>query len=61
MRALPPGMRRVLWLHDVEGWTHGEIGGALGVAEGTSKSQLFKARARIREQLEPAEWGRAVA
>ncbi|NIP79388.1 MAG: sigma-70 family RNA polymerase sigma factor [Gemmatimonadetes bacterium] len=49
--ALPPGMRRVLWLHDVEGWTHADIGAALGVAEGTSKSQLFKARARIRESL----------
>ncbi len=49
--ALPPGMRRVLWLHDVEGWTHADIGVALGVAEGTSKSQLFKARARLRETL----------
>lgn len=50
--ALPSGMRRVLWLHDVEGWTHADIGVALGVSEGTSKSQLFKARARIRESLQ---------
>ena len=51
VNALPPGMRRVLWLHDVEGWTHADIAAALGVAEGTSKSQLFKARARVRETL----------
>lgn len=52
--ALPPGMRRVLWLHDVEGWTHADIGVALGVSEGTSKSQLFKARARLRDTLRTA-------
>lgn len=51
VNALPAGMRRVLWLHDVEGWTHADIAAALGVAEGTSKSQLFKARARLRETL----------
>lgn len=49
--SLPPGMRRILWLHDVEGWTHAAIGASLGVAEGTSKSQLFRARARLREML----------
>ncbi len=48
---LPPGMRQVLVLHDVEGYTHREIGEALGVASGTSKSQLFKARARMRAIL----------
>lgn len=48
---LPPGMRRILWLHDVEGWTHEQIGSSLGVAVGTSKSQLFKARARVRRSL----------
>lgn len=48
---LPEGMRRVLVLHDVEGYTHQEIGEMLGVATGTSKSQLFKARARLRELL----------
>lgn len=50
---LPQGMRQVLWLHDVEGWKHRQIAGALGVAEGTSKSQLFKARARLREAMAP--------
>jgi RNA polymerase sigma-70 factor, ECF subfamily len=48
---LPPGMRTVLVLHDVEGYTHAEIAERLGVTEGTSKSQLFKARARMRELL----------
>ena len=45
---LPEGYRSVLWLHDVEGYTHEEIGARLGIAVGTSKSQLSKARARLR-------------
>ncbi len=49
---LPDGMRRILILHDVEGYTHDEIGALLGIAAGTSKSQLFKARARMRSLLE---------
>lgn len=49
--CLPDGMRKVLILHDVEGYTHEEIGEALGVTAGTSKSQLFKARAKMREHL----------
>ncbi len=48
---LPEGMRRVLILHDVEGYTHEDIGELLGVAPGTSKSQLFKARAKMRQWL----------
>jgi len=48
---LPEGMRRVLILHDVESYTHEEIGDVLGVTSGTSKSQLFKARAKMREML----------
>lgn len=47
--SLPPGYRTVLWLHDVEGYTHEEVGDRLGIATGTSKSQLAKARARLRE------------
>lgn len=50
--ALPERMRMVLILHDVEEYTHEEIGDALGVTAGTSKSQLFKARAKMREMLE---------
>jgi RNA polymerase sigma-70 factor (ECF subfamily) len=48
---LPDGYREVLILHDVEGLTHREIAESLGVAVGTSKSQLHKARARMRELL----------
>lgn len=51
MAALPDGMRRVLVLHDVEGYTHEEIGDMLGVTPGTCKSQLFKARAKMRQML----------
>jgi RNA polymerase sigma-70 factor (ECF subfamily) len=54
MDRLPEGMRQVLILHDVEGYTHEEIGDLLGVTSGTSKSQLFKARAKMREILGPA-------
>lgn len=53
MARLPGGMRQVLVLHDVEGFTHDEIGEMLGIAAGTSKSQLFKARAKMRELLAP--------
>lgn len=49
--ALPPGQRAVLLLHDVEGHTHEEIGRLLGVEEGTSKSQLFRARRAVRDRL----------
>lgn len=52
---LPEGMRKVLILHDVEGYTHEEIGSALGVTAGTSKSQLFKARAKMRRMLRGLE------
>jgi len=52
---LPEGMRRVLILHDVEGYTHDEIGDVLGVTSGTSKSQLFKARAKMRAMLSDLE------
>ena len=48
---LPQGMRQVLILHDVEGYTHDDIGEVLGVTAGTSKSQLFKARAKMRGLL----------
>ena len=51
MAMLPERMRQVLVLHDVEGYTHEDIAGFLGVTDGTSKSQLFKARARMRELL----------
>lgn len=49
--ALPPRARAVLVLHDVEGWTHEEIGAALDMAAGTSKSQLHRARGLLRGHL----------
>ena len=59
MDRLPDGMRQVLILHDVEGYTHEEIGEFLGVTSGTSKSQLFKARAKMRDLLRPHRTGGA--
>ncbi len=50
---LPDGYRQVLVLHDVEGLKHEEIADMLGVTVGTSKSQLHKARARMRDLLAP--------
>jgi RNA polymerase sigma-70 factor, ECF subfamily len=48
---LPDGYRAVFVMHDVEGYTHEEIATSLGVHPGTSKAQLFRARARLREAL----------
>lgn len=50
---LPDGCRQVLVLHDIEGMKHREIALALGVSEGTSKSQLSAARRMIRAYLNP--------
>jgi RNA polymerase sigma-70 factor (ECF subfamily) len=51
VQSLPDGCREAFVLHDVEGFDHKEVGRMLGIAEGTSKSQVFKARMRLREQL----------
>lgn len=48
---LSPGARTVFLMHDVEGYTHEEIATALGITAGGSKSQLFKARAKLRKLL----------
>ena len=48
---LPPGYRMVFVLHDVEGFEHNEIAAMLGCSTGNSKSQLHKARLRLRELL----------
>jgi RNA polymerase sigma-70 factor (ECF subfamily) len=50
--ALAAGYREVFLLHDVEGYTHEEIAGMLGIEPGTSKSQLSRARRQIRLALE---------
>jgi len=51
IHQLPPGYRAVLILHDVEGLSHEEIADIMGWHRGTSKSQLHKARARMRRLL----------
>jgi RNA polymerase sigma-70 factor (ECF subfamily) len=51
--SLPDRMRQILVLHDIEGFTHQQIGEMLGIEAGTSKSQLFRARAKMREKLRP--------
>jgi RNA polymerase sigma factor (sigma-70 family) len=53
LAALPPLTRSVVWLHDVEGYTHGEIAKALGRTVSFSKSQLARAHVRMRELLDP--------
>ena len=49
--TLPPRARAVLVLHDVEGWKHEEIANELGMAIGSSKAQLHRARGLLRERL----------
>jgi RNA polymerase sigma-70 factor, ECF subfamily len=51
LATLPPGARSVFVLHDVEGYRHQEIADLTGVAEGTSKAQLHRARRMLREAL----------
>ncbi|UCF77817.1 MAG: sigma-70 family RNA polymerase sigma factor [Candidatus Eiseniibacteriota bacterium] len=51
IQTLPERLRCVFLLHDVEGFKHEEIARILGCAVGTSKSQLFKARLRLRDHL----------
>ena len=48
---LPPGARQALVLHDIEGYKHDEIGAMLGIAAGTVKAQLHRARKLLRESL----------
>jgi RNA polymerase sigma-70 factor (ECF subfamily) len=48
---LPDGCKAAFLLHDVEGFEHREVAEILGVSEGTSKSQLHKARMKLRDLL----------
>jgi RNA polymerase sigma-70 factor (ECF subfamily) len=50
--SLPPRARAVLVLYDVEGWQHDEIAAELGMAVGSSKAQLHRARSLLRARLE---------
>ncbi len=52
IRSLPAGARAVFVLHDIDGYSHKEIAELMGVAPGTSKAQLHRARRLLREALE---------
>ncbi len=52
MRHLPPSYRTVFNLHIIEGYSHEEIAQKLGVSVGTTKSNLFKAKKKMKEMLE---------
>jgi RNA polymerase sigma-70 factor, ECF subfamily len=54
VNGLPEIYRTVFLMHDLEGFSHGEIATALGVAEGTSKARLSRARSKLRDALGPA-------
>lgn len=56
---LPPGYKTVFVLHDVQGYEHNEIAGIMGCSIGNSKSQLHKARMKLRDLLQEAERARA--
>src|SRR6267142_816131 len=51
-KKLPPGYRTVFVLHDVQGYEHNEIADIMGCSVGNSKSQLHKARTRLRDLLQ---------
>ena len=51
LERLPEGCREAFVLHDIEGYDHREVADMLGIAEGTSKSQVFKARMKLRGLL----------
>ena len=52
IKQLPPGYRNVFVLHDIEGYEHEEVARILGCSVGTSKSQLHKARLKMRKLLQ---------
>jgi len=58
IEELPAKYRMVVVMHDIEGYTHEEIAAAMGSQPGTSKAQLSRARARLRDALAPfaGEW-----
>lgn len=56
VQSLPAKIRSVFLLHDVQGFKHQEIATILGCSVGTSKSQLFKARIKIRKYLKKRQW-----
>lgn len=59
IQELPPGYKQVFVLHDIQGYEHNEIAELMGCSIGNSKSQLHKARTRLRELLQEVERDRA--
>jgi RNA polymerase sigma-70 factor (ECF subfamily) len=59
IESLPPGYRIIFVLHDVEGYEHNEIAGMMGCSIGNSKSQLHKARMKLRDLLKLSQAERA--
>ena len=60
IEALPPGYRTIFVLHDVEGFEHNEIAEKVGCSIGNSKSQLHKARMKLRELLKTSRAEKAI-
>ena len=56
IQKLPPKLKSLFLLHDVQGFKHREIADILGCSVGTSKSQLFKARKKMQKLLEKKQW-----
>ncbi|MDR3764584.1 MAG: sigma-70 family RNA polymerase sigma factor [Acidobacteriota bacterium] len=61
IEELPPGYRLIFLLHDVEGYEHNEIAGMMGCSIGNSKSQLHKARMKLRDLLRENRSGKAAS
>jgi RNA polymerase sigma-70 factor (ECF subfamily) len=61
IKGLPPGYRTMFLLHEVQGYEHREIAEMLGCSVGNSKSQLHKAKLRLRESLAYSRGGRPTA
>ena len=57
--ALPEDLRMVFVMHDLEGFKHHEIAGALALPVGTSKTRLSRARQQLRDKLSAAGWSQA--
>jgi predicted DNA-binding protein (UPF0251 family) len=55
VHRLPQAYRTVFNLYAIEGYTHNEIGELLGISEGTSKSNLFKARDKLKKMIMESE------
>jgi RNA polymerase sigma-70 factor, ECF subfamily len=60
IESLPPGYRMIFVLHDIEGYEHNEIAEMLGCSIGNSKSQLHKARMKLRDLLRTSRAEKAV-